>query len=265
MASYIPKVEKTINELVFSHFSVDALLSVIRKKNNQTLLIKMETSSRKGGTHLESIHHNLLVSRPRRDFTQELLESPKTNPCLRFLFVAFSGGEQRRRRCNRRRWRDDAHSLVQRVIDKPRLFLIEPSEGFQIADCTAFSERFNAVDDLASEAPPFRQDDVFSDNREFSKRHEKQFLEDCDGACARIGGIGVCRISQGSEVVSHQAGCIVRLGKCEAIFGSYFKNCPSSWICSSCSPLIFSIANEVRSAMKNGTNRDETDPTCDVC
>jgi hypothetical protein len=32
MASYIPKVEKTINELVFSHFSVDALLSVIRKK-----------------------------------------------------------------------------------------------------------------------------------------------------------------------------------------------------------------------------------------
>jgi len=103
-----------------------------------------------------------------------------------------------------RRGGHNVHRLVKRIIHQPRLFLPEPAETAQVPDRGTFGKRLDALHDLATETPPFGEDELVCDDGELAEGDEEEFLEAGDGPCARVGRFGVGRVAEGGKVIAHE-------------------------------------------------------------
>jgi len=183
---HVPKVKKPVDELVLSNLPVDSLLI------EDTLSTRLQKTD---ATHLESVHHNLLVPRPGRNLTKHLPERLQANPSLRFILLAMVSRKECRWWCLSRRWGFQAHGLVQSIVDIPDLLFGEPFERSEIPDRRTLSEGLDAVNNLAAIALALGEDCLIRDNRELAEGYKQKLLEVGDRASARIRGIGVSRLA----------------------------------------------------------------------
>lgn len=180
---------------MLGNLSIKTLLNAV---SFQPSLIKREH------TYLKSIRYDLVIPCPCSDFTEKVFESLQTNPRLRFFFMTLSSREKtRRRNYSRRRWHN-AHGSVKGVVDETSLFLVKSAKTPKIPNSTSFSERFNAVNDLAPKPLAFWKNCIISDDGEFPKRDKEKLLEVGYCTCSRVWRVWVCRFLQRCKVIPHQ-------------------------------------------------------------
>lgn len=181
------------NDELVDDISLNALLCMCGSSQSLQLLVHLYTPR-----YLETIGDHDLISCPRSNVRQELLECVHTDARLwsaRRIHASSDTISSRRLFPNR---------LEKQVIYRPTLILAKASSELEIPDRSSLRKRLERRGYPSSKPLAFSDDCLVGNDREFSERNKKEFLEVGDILDAGIRGIRVSGVSQGAKVVPHE-------------------------------------------------------------